>query len=806
MNTPPILPLTPSLPPPPKSEEDLLKWTRHFTLSLAKMYRTLALRLDKMTLEGVLADRPDADGSRRYYWATDTNQHFYDEAGTWVETSGGGGGAPTDATYIVQAADDDLDAEQALDELDDGILKHASGVVAQAIAGTDYPTVADVALNTAHRSSAPEHYEIADTALGPTDLYSAEHIRKYISVLNGAAIEVIDVNIIESGGTVYAELQAEGGGNLHFLFSTGIFLFASTPAETVALSAGTDEAPTLNYVYVLQSTGALTANTSDWPEAEHAPICTAFVQSAASVASKKVMKLHVWTDEVDQPFGQGHLSDLSHWVREQPATYKNGVEPSLTITVGPGSDTVIFNCTAGEVSQLHHQTFPAFTGTPDIYAVNDFTTPHKILTDLNQMDAYSDGTPFSNNDRFSIVLKGVVSGNPEDCKLLLGLPSAGYRKDSQAINDANGYSDYSAPIDYRGCVFLIARYTLKYSSAGSGTLTLVSGGYEDLRGQYPSTIAGGASFQTTEFADTSFEIFNALDSTKTAVFDAQNISPGTERTYTLPDSDETIGTDQTAIHGDVAGEILDIAEKTVPVGTDEFLIEEADGTKKSVKLFNINPAILRVPFRYSTIAAAIAAASIGDIIDIAPGTYNENLIVNVAKIKMRGYGEATLINGGTIESAVIINADKIHIHDFAVQTTIASGNFYYGVIIHGFLCVIVERIVVNDSDYIAFRFNNSQHCTLKDCTIFNADDIGVYTNPASSYISLIGNRIIACRGASGIYAENDYGQILGNTVLAGSSTKITLSAASSYLACTTNFTSNHAITNSGSFNQVIANT
>lgn len=46
--------------------------------------------------------------------------------------------APSDATYITQTPDGNLSAEQALNALSDGLLKHASGVVAQAVAGTDY--------------------------------------------------------------------------------------------------------------------------------------------------------------------------------------------------------------------------------------------------------------------------------------------------------------------------------------------------------------------------------------------------------------------------------------------------------------------------------------------------------------------------------------------------------------------------------------------------------------------------------------------------------------------------------------------
>ena len=54
--------------------------------------------------------------------------------------TGGGGGAPTDATYITQTANGSLSAEQALGSLATGILKSTTvtGVVSIAAAGTDY--------------------------------------------------------------------------------------------------------------------------------------------------------------------------------------------------------------------------------------------------------------------------------------------------------------------------------------------------------------------------------------------------------------------------------------------------------------------------------------------------------------------------------------------------------------------------------------------------------------------------------------------------------------------------------------------
>jgi hypothetical protein len=64
------------------------------------------------------------------------------QGASWVTTNleGGGGGAPTDATYITQTANGTLSAEQALDALATGIVKVTTGVLSTAVAG-DFPTL-----------------------------------------------------------------------------------------------------------------------------------------------------------------------------------------------------------------------------------------------------------------------------------------------------------------------------------------------------------------------------------------------------------------------------------------------------------------------------------------------------------------------------------------------------------------------------------------------------------------------------------------------------------------------------------------
>lgn len=68
--------------------------------------------------------------------------HGIDSGSGLISAPTASGGAPTTSTFITQTPDAGLSAEQALNALSDGLLKHASGVVAQAVSGTDYTTPA----------------------------------------------------------------------------------------------------------------------------------------------------------------------------------------------------------------------------------------------------------------------------------------------------------------------------------------------------------------------------------------------------------------------------------------------------------------------------------------------------------------------------------------------------------------------------------------------------------------------------------------------------------------------------------------
>lgn len=352
---------------------------------------------------------------------------------------------------------------------------------------------------------------------------------------DGSIIETINVDVTSDGATATLSVEQQGTGDLTVVFSTGFYVWDTTPADTVTLTAGSDVSPQINYVYFLESSKTLTASTASFPAAsiEYAPIATVLCQSPASVQTDGPYKVHVWTDHVSN--GNGHIGHLNAWIRNQNATWTSGVSQTLTITPNGGApDNVIFTSTAGVVLQLHDHAFPAFSGTPDLYVVNDSGTAYDKITDLNALLTDSTGASMSGK-KFSLVVWGVVSEDTGDCKLMVNLPGGSYTTTAALEADANKYADFNIPADFKGTGFLIYQMNLSHSAAASGTWTSVSN--LDLRGLVPSIVAGGGSAFPTEFADNTFRIQDNSDPTKQIAFEASAVSTLTTRTITMDDRD-----------------------------------------------------------------------------------------------------------------------------------------------------------------------------------------------------------------------------------------------------------------------------
>jgi hypothetical protein len=146
-------------------------------------------------------------GSR---WIDTTNDKEYvcvdssTGAAAWIETTGGGG--PITATYITQIPDAILTNEQPLNALPDCLLKHVSGVIDQAVAGTDYLTPAgtetltnkiiDDDTNVVHADSTYE--KVRNVSGSPLTAGTPVYASGYNAGQDRTEIEPADANVAAS--------------------------------------------------------------------------------------------------------------------------------------------------------------------------------------------------------------------------------------------------------------------------------------------------------------------------------------------------------------------------------------------------------------------------------------------------------------------------------------------------------------------------------------------------------------------------------------------------------------------------------
>lgn len=351
---------------------------------------------------------------------------------------------------------------------------------------------------------------------------------------NGSILEENNITVTSNGAVSFLAIEQLGGGDLTIVFSDGFFVFDSSPPATIILTSGSDTSPQINFVYISQLTKQLTVSTSNFPLLEHAPIATVLCQSAASLQNDGAYKVQAWIDPVTQINNQGHIANINAWIRQQDAIWEDGVDPTLTITPDAGADSVIFTCASGAVLLLQPHLFPAFTGTPDIYTVNDFTTPFNIVTDLNELLTDSSGNSMSNR-YFSLVIWGVVNDDVVDAKLMVNLPSDTYGNASALTADDDKFANFNIPSDFTGSGFLIAQYNLHHSPGGGGTWTVVD--EVDLRGSFPGNVAGSGTAVGSEFVDNVFRIVDETDNTKEMAFMVAPVSTSTTRTVSMADRD-----------------------------------------------------------------------------------------------------------------------------------------------------------------------------------------------------------------------------------------------------------------------------
>jgi hypothetical protein len=391
----------------------------------------------------------------------------------------------------------------------------------------------------------------------------------YQHQFDGTAVQQQDITIVESGGTVYADVKLNGGGNLPVQINGTLYQLNCTTgsgvggAARVALTAGTDTAPQLNFIYVdlVGSTPTLQSSTAR-PTGVFAYIGYASIWSAAKTATDGPARFQRTTDAIYHN-GRGRIAHIDESIRRLGATWDEGVDPSVVITPsGVAPDAVVFSNLAGKVYQLHVQDFPALSiDTDGIYVANasgaGVLTKYQKITDLNQCLEDTAGNAFSNNDRFNLVVWGAVNKTTGDCKLFVNLPSATYASDDPAYYDFNATAITSVEKEFVGVAFLIARIPLRYTTSSSGTWAFINPVGESeiiplLGVPVSSSGAGssGAGGATTinQLADANYSgpvlghglYYDGVDTFRGGAKVIGNITTVNAATYTLLEGDEVL--------------------------------------------------------------------------------------------------------------------------------------------------------------------------------------------------------------------------------------------------------------------------
>ena len=365
-----------------------------------------------------------------------------------------------------------------------------------------------------------DHISVSDDSDGTVTLDLDTNTQTLLGSFNGIFLEKLNFTISESGGTVTGSLEQDNGGDLTQKFSDGYNVLDTTPALTVDLTAyvGTDAVPKEVFVYILRSAKTvIAASNVDWPlnpEVEHIKIAHLVLKSAVTTGlDDGALMNQNHNDYAFDETGEGHIQDIEHRLRQEPAVHDSGTALTLKnaggteLTTGNSSTAVELVIATGQIFQIHRHTFPAVdmftTATDDAHIVNQpvdegggFLTSNDLVTDVaHYVDGTNAGVAIGVNKYFNLVVWGVMNRSGEPSHVMVNLPTGQYNISANAVSDMDGTSIYQIPSAFKGTGFLIARLTFR--KIGGGQWTYIA--QEDLRGKLQDIIAG-VGITTTDHA------------------------------------------------------------------------------------------------------------------------------------------------------------------------------------------------------------------------------------------------------------------------------------------------------------------
>ena len=378
-----------------------------------------------------------------------------------------------------------------------------------------------------------------------------------------------DVDIIEDAGSLYAEFEAIGGGDITYIFGQQEFILDCTTGSgaggkaRVQLTAGASpQSRQQNWVYVTPlASGAaqLQASTSEPAQSlEYSPLLRVTLPDVATFLTDNVW-LSQRTTEAKAHDGKSIIHYIQDKLRSIGTTYKSGCIPSASINTGPTPDQIDFDITSGVIQQIRDQVMPALdVATDGIYVANasglGVLENNDKLTNLAEALEDTQGDDLAGQE-YNLVIFGTVNYETSQCKLWVNLPNDSYTGgffSPDAYNDSEQTAVVTVPDELRSTAFLIARVPISSDNAGGTLFSFLNPAGKpeiiSLLGNPIGVSGSGAGGAATTFPDDQFGIFNAADNTKQFSFDASAITTSTQRTYTMPDQDGTV-----ALLSDIGG-------------------------------------------------------------------------------------------------------------------------------------------------------------------------------------------------------------------------------------------------------------
>lgn len=375
---------------------------------------------------------------------------------------------------------------------------------------------------------------------------NTKNIGDYLAFFNGTFIQKFNATSTSDGTTVTAHIEQtkDTSANLTMRFSSGDVALI-TPTST-PLTAGSDNNPTMNYLFIPEATKVLTVSTSGYPsDEEHIKVSTYYVQSALGVQEAGgTFITQNWNDFAADDVNEGHITHMTERERRFGAKWFSGVAGDgdndyLDI---PSNGVVNLKSTSGIVYQMHKQVYPAFdtSGTDIAHIVNQFGNAFATTTNLFlNVTADSTGTPLGNNKYFNIFIWGVANRTDQHVTIMINLPGGTYATQNDAEQDVSGFDILSIPREFSldsSTGFAIARLTIQKTA----TTWIYKSTVDCRQGGCAGGATGGSLGALTNFSDNVFTIFDADLNTRIGTFNAGGITAGNTRDLSFPDSDGTL--------------------------------------------------------------------------------------------------------------------------------------------------------------------------------------------------------------------------------------------------------------------------